>query len=260
MFLIVVSLCFFEFYAFIILTSTLLLGINDSINEKDFNKNVGNHLFDNVVKFILTEDERDERNPDASSFMIPMNRFQDNIRNPEDNQFTWPLLKNVISTVVRSIRHQSQQSAEVYSAIFNCMNSVYQRRTKTACDDRKFKSLQGRWWGKARSDCAAENDSQGLGTSYLLRRGMLFVHKNGKTYMILNVFKKSYNKWRLEDSGAASNKGQVKIQAICVRPRELYDNEYELCDCPRGDQFLNIDAYKLKPFASIRERGQTEPM
>jgi len=39
--------------------------------------------------------------------------------------------------------------------------------------------------------------------------------------MILNVFKKSYNKWRLEDSGAASNKGQVKIQAICVRPREL---------------------------------------
>ena len=72
------------------------------------------------MKFILTEDERDERNPDASSFMIPMNRFQDNIRNPEDNQFTWPLLKNVISTVVRS-----SQSAEVYSAIFNCMNSVY---------------------------------------------------------------------------------------------------------------------------------------
>jgi len=87
----------------------------------------------------------------------------------------------------------------------------------------------------------------------------LFI-KMKKTYMILNVFQKSYNKWRLEDSGAASKKGEVKIQAICVRPRELYDNEYELCDCPRGDQFLNIDAYKLKPFASIRERGQTEPM
>ena len=73
--------------------------------------------------------------------------------------------------------------------------------------------------------------------------------------MILNVFQKSYNKWKLEDSGAASKKGEVKIQAICVRPKWLYDNEYELCDCTQGDQFLNIDAYKLKP-----ERGQTEPM
>ena len=166
-----------------------------------------------------------EMNPDASSFMIPMSRPQDDISNSEENMFTWLLLKNVISTVIRGIRDQPQQSAVVYSAILNCMNAVHQRRTTTACNDRKFNSLQGKWWGKARTDCAAQNDSQGRGTSYLLRRGMLFIHKNEKTYMILDVFQQSYNKWRLEDSGAASKKGEVKIQAICVRPRELYDNE-----------------------------------
>lgn len=230
----------------------------DDIAEIDLNENDVNDLFDNVVKFVLQQGEEDVRIPDASSFMIPMNSLQNDIRNQEENMFTWPLLKNVISTVIRGIHDQPRQSVAVYSAIFNCMNSVYQRRTTTASDDRKFNSLQGRWWGKARTDGTAQNNSQ---TSYLLQRGILFVHENTKTYMILNVFQKSYNKWRLEDSGAPSKKGQVKIQAICVRPRELYDNEYELCDsCQHSDQFLNIDAYKLKPFASIGKRGQTEPI
>ena len=113
----------------------------DSIDEMDLNENEVNDLFDNVVKFVLQQDEEDERNPDVSSFMIPMNRLQDDIRNPEENMFTWPLQKNVISTVIRCIRDQPRQSVAVYSAIFNCMNSVYQRRTTTACDDRKFNSL-----------------------------------------------------------------------------------------------------------------------
>ena len=228
--------------------------------EMDLNENEVNDLFDNVVKFVLQQDKEDEIIPDASSFMIPMNSLQDDICNPEENIFTWPLLKNVISTVIRGVRDQPQQTEAMYSAIFSCMDSVYHRRITAASDDRRFNSLQGRWWGKARTDSAAQSNSQGQGAGCLLRRGMLIVHENGKTYMILNVFQKSYNKWRLEDSGTPSKKGQVKIQAICVRPRELYDNEYELCDYLRGDQFLNIDAYKLRPFASIWERGQTEPM
>ena len=83
--------------------------------------------------------------PDASSFMIPMSRLQDDISNSEENMFTWLLLKNVISTVIRGIRDQPQQSAVVYSAILNYMNAVHQRRTTTACNDRKFNSLQGKW-------------------------------------------------------------------------------------------------------------------
>ena len=141
----------------------------DSIDEMDLNENEVNDLFDNVVKFVLQQDEEDERSPDASSFMIPMNRLQDDIRNPEENMFTWPLLKNVISTVIRGIRDQPRQSLAVYSAIFNCMNSVYQRRTTTACDDRKFNSLQGRWWGKSRTDCAAQNNSQGRGQAFFFK-------------------------------------------------------------------------------------------
>jgi len=39
----------------------------------DLNENEVNDLSDNVVKFVLQQDEQDERNPDASSFMIPMN-------------------------------------------------------------------------------------------------------------------------------------------------------------------------------------------
>jgi len=47
----------------------------DSIDEMDLNENEVNDLFDNVVKFVLQQDEEDERNPDASSFMIPLNRL-----------------------------------------------------------------------------------------------------------------------------------------------------------------------------------------
>jgi len=96
--------------------------------------------------------------------------------------------------------------------------------------------------------------ANGEGKAIFFKEECFLFIKNEKTFMI-NVFPKRYTKWRLKDSGAPSKKGQVKIQAICVRPRELYDNEYELCDCTQGDQFLNIDAYKLKP-----ERGQTEPI
>ena len=41
----------------------------------DLNEIEVNDLFDNVVIFVLQQDEEDERIPDASSFMIPMNRL-----------------------------------------------------------------------------------------------------------------------------------------------------------------------------------------
>lgn len=101
----------------------------DDVNKIDLNETEVNDLLDNVVKFVLQQDEDDKAIPAASSFMIPMNALQDNTGPPtEQNTCTWPLLKNVLSTVVEVMRDQPSQNA-VYSAIFNCMSSVYQRRT-----------------------------------------------------------------------------------------------------------------------------------
>eukprot|EP00957_Ditylum_brightwellii_P161021 12259011-Ditylum_brightwellii.AAC.1 len=80
-------------------------------------------------------------------------------------------------------------------------------------------------------------------------------------HMVLNVFKKSYNKWRLEDSGVPTTSTKVKIQAMCVPPRELYKDKYEPnnnCSC--NVCFISIDAAKVKPFAIIGDRGYIEPM
>jgi len=81
--------------------------------------------------------------------------------------------------------------------------------------------------------------------------------------MILNIFKKSYNKWRLEDSGVPGKHGKqkIKVQAVCMHSQELFDNEYQMnIQCSQRDLFINIDAFDIRPFAIIWDRGQTQHM
>jgi len=219
-----------------------------------------------VAASVLLRRDDDDIPPSQGSFLIPLDHLQQRSTTARHGQeyepvYTWPLLENVLANVRNNGESATASDTEVYHSIISCMDSAYQRKTTTASDKQKFNTLKGRWWGKTSSDWQntvlrdEENDVSG----HVLARGMLFVHDNLKSYMILNVFRKSYNKWRVEDSGVATAK--TKVQAVCVHRRLLHDSEYEVDDtCTYPKRFILLNGTNIKPFARIGNQGWVQSM
>ena len=71
----------------------------------------------------------------------------------------------------------------------------------------KVQSLKGRWF-KVKFE-----DVENIEASKNITRNDLF-HMNDKLYRVLSVFKKLYNKWRLERSGTRTEKLKIHLQLL----------------------------------------------
>lgn len=106
---------------------------------------------------------------------------------------------------------------------------ILSKRGTTDVDD-KAKSLQARWWTKSRHI----NTTSGIRQ---FRRNMVFEVEN-EMYRVLALFKKSYNKWRIEDSVNINGNAQhwVHLQKVhntvdCARKKSGSVSEvYLSCD------------------------------
>ena len=87
-------------------------------------------------------------------------------------------------------------------------NSMETKRVDGSTTElQKVQSLKGRWF-KVKFE-----DVENIEASKYITRNDLF-RMNGKLYRVLSVFKKSYNKWRLERSGTRSEKLKIHLQLL----------------------------------------------
>lgn len=138
------------------------------------------------------------------------------------------------------------------------MSGAKQAVNVSTSDTQKYNSLKGRWWGKSESIRANASPGKHIG----LKRGLLFYHKHksgttrGKTlpYKILNVFAKSYNKWRIEEYLPATKK--TKVQAVAVVQHRFIENQYEIdFSCDRKARHISLNGNHVVPFAIINSHG-----
>jgi hypothetical protein len=79
----------------------------------------------------------------------------------------------------------------------------------------------------------------------------MFRHES-RTYKILNVFTKSYNKWRLETRGPANK--TTRIQAVLIVEHRMIPNTYEVADISER-RCISLSGDKVVPFAEIASHG-----
>ena len=164
---------------------------------------------------------------------------------------SWKTLNEVMHEVTER-NMQSYDSSSSFTSILSmlsaCMKKTNQRLNGSTSDVQKYKSLKGRWWGESKTIEGSELDEA---TS--LKRGMMFQY-NGRTYKILNVFKKSYNKWRLETHGEANK--TTKLQAVAIAEDRMIPNTYEIDgNGDRKGRCILVSGDKVVPFASIVSQG-----
>lgn len=183
---------------------------------------VDEELLMRVAQFnVQFQDEEDLR--ETESYVSPLTAMMDEmslVQREDKANMIWPLLSEVMQS-----SFQQQRSVSFQKKVLQCIDAFSFKKHTSSNDSQKFKSLQGRWFG-----VSVRNVSSEVG----VKRGMLFqmaiktrfgatVSKKREfkvtyTYRILNVFQKSYNKWRLERSGPANKSSKVHAVAVSLNP------------------------------------------
>jgi hypothetical protein len=175
---------------------------------------------------------------------IPNGLLQDSTEN-DDESISWKELTQVMKQAILAKQPQ-RSTCCILSLISSCMEKGSQRLNASTSDAQKFKSLKGRWWGESKAITHSECDE-----ATLLKRGLMFRHES-RTYKILNVFTKSYNKWRLETRGPANK--TTRIQAVLIVEHRMIPNTYEVADISER-RCISLSGDKVVPFAEIASHG-----
>ena len=141
---------------------------------------------------------------------------------------------------------------QIFEGITKCIGGTRQVIQVSTNDAQKYNSLKGRWWGKSNKI----DDYDVTDSSLVLKRGQLFLY-NSKTYKVLNVFAKTYNKWRIEK--CVNVKTISKVQAVAVVEKRLTEGTYEIdISCIKKQRFIDLKGKLVKPFAIIDSHGWVE--
>ena len=183
----------------------------------------------------------------------------------ETNPSHWKTLTNVMKLVVESRLDDDPNDPNtrslnhIFDAASVCMSGAKQAMNVSTSDMQKYNSLKGRWWGKSESIRTDAGPRNHIG----LKRGLLFYHKHKSgrsshgttlTYKILNVFGKSYNKWRIEEYLPATK--QTKVQAVAVVQHRFIEDQYEIdLTCDRKARNITLNGDQVVPIAIINSHG-----
>ena len=140
----------------------------------------------------------------------------------------------------------------IRDSIISCANKRSKPINVSTAANQKAQSLRGRWWGLT---------SQMVSTDTTLKRDMLFSttinSRNGAslaTFKILNVFQKSYNKWRIENSGPATKASRV--HPVRVVQDNLRDGYFEVdMNCQVQDRCKVFSGQDIRPFRFTERQG-----
>jgi hypothetical protein len=136
---------------------------------------------------------------------------------------------------------EASDLTQILSMVVESMGGAKQKVSVSINDVQKYNSLRGRWWGKSAGVNATSNNTS-------LKRGLLFLYKS-RIYRVLNVFAKSYNKWRMEDLAPATNK--TKVQAVEVKEHRFIPEQYEVdSTCNRKQRFISVVSNVVTPLLS----------
>ena len=165
---------------------------------------------------------------------------------------SWKTLNQVMKEVIRRNMHSEDSTHSfirgILSIVSACMKKANQRLNVSTSDDQKYKSLKGRWWGESETIASSEREDASV-----LKRGMMFRY-NSRIYKIVNIFKKSYNKWRLETHGAAEK--TTKLQAVSIVEDRMIPNAYRIDgSSDRKVRCILLSGDKVVPFAAIVSQG-----
>jgi hypothetical protein len=154
----------------------------------------------------------------------------------------WHILTKTLELVEQSHFQETSDLTQILSMVVECMGGAKQKVSVSINDAQKYNSLRGRWWGKSESVNATSDNTS-------LKRGLLFLY-NSRIYRVLNVFAKSYNKWRMEDLAPATNK--TKVQAVAVKEHRFIPEQYEVDNtCDQKQRFISLGGNVVTPFAFI---------
>jgi hypothetical protein len=109
-----------------------------------------------------------------------------------------------VSEIKNMLQAQDRTHAAVYCTRVVESIDILSKRGTTDVDD-KVKSLQARWW--SRRESVASSLQHGI------MRNMVF-YVEGELYRVLGVYRKSYNKWRIESCVAETETSWVHLQKV----------------------------------------------
>lgn len=170
----------------------------------------------------------------------------------ESSGITYTLFDNVMKSIVQAnVNSTSDAMDGINETIISCISTMSKRTNVSISEQQKANSLKGRWWGFTRQIVAD-------GT---LQRNMIFrkrTKENGReihcVFRILNVFQKSYNKWRIESSGPATKSS--KIHCVRVVQDELRTQYFHIdTRCRLQQRFIALPGTGIIPFRSIETQG-----